>query len=79
MHALDDRVMEILTDRSQECFKKPLSKEQVRMCFKPTLTSTAPYNPTIKTKINIGDGEARLKVWSEIGKRIEIPKLLSKS
>ena len=48
--ALDKALIEILTQRSTDFFKKALTKDQVALCFTPTLNVSPPYKATIKGK-----------------------------
>ena len=70
---LDETVIGLLAARSAEFFRKSLSADQIRLMYKPCLCTTPPYNPTLKTKVCIGDEAQRVVVWSPEGEQIDIP------
>ena len=42
------------------------------MCYKSTLTSTPPFKPTLRAKLNIGETR-RVNIWNEEGALIDLP------
>ena len=65
--ALDTKIIELLSSRSSEFFKKHVNADQIRMMFRSSLATTAPYVPTLKVKMNVTDDARGVNVWNSCG------------
>ena len=75
LYRLDDWVIEELA-KDQSYFKKKVSKEDIRLCLKPSCTQHEKdgivYSPTIRCKINMA-GPREVKCWSMDKNKITPP------
>ena len=70
---LDNQILELLTSRAGEFWKKSPTPDQIRMQFKPTITTSDTYPPMLKGKIEVGENAKRVHVWNSQGEEIDIP------
>ena len=70
---LDAMLIVYISEHSERLLKKRLSLEQVRAAYTPCVRTAKDYPPSIKTKVELGEGKYAVACWDECGESIAIP------
>ena len=70
---LDAMLIVYISEHSERLLKKRLTLEQVRAAYSPCVRTAKDYPPSIKTKVELGDGKYVVACWDDCGESIGIP------
>ena len=70
---LDAMLIVYISEHSERLLKKRLSLEQVRAAYTPCVRTAKDYPPSIKTKVELGEGKYAVATWDEYGESIAPP------
>ena len=71
LEALYSIILELITARANEVFKKPVAATQIRLMLKPSLTTATNYQPTLNTNNETREDDAMaVNVWNGEGNRL---------
>ena len=70
---LDAMLIVYIPEHSERLLKKRLSLEQVRAAYTPRVRTAKDYPPSIKTKVELGEGKYAVACWDDCGESIAIP------
>ena len=71
---LDEWLISYLTEHAAQFFKKPMTADQVRDGYSSCIHhSDKGYLPTLKTKVDLGDGKHALCVWDSERNQLDKP------
>jgi len=71
--ALDEWVIEYISAHSERIWKKPLTLQQVRDMYHPTMRTTEGYEPLLRAKLNMPGSRGAVRFWTPDGQMRDPP------
>ena len=69
---LDDKVLSEIETNS-DLFRKPLTRDNLALMFRPTLPPNGKFQPILRVKIEIAEGTRRVRTWDSNSELVELP------
>ena len=70
--SLDDWTVPYLAEHSERIFKKKMTVDQVRDCYKPCVNQRGNYPATLRCKMQVA-GSVAVRCWNGLDQRMPVP------